>query len=219
MQEHTVVQKGENMSIGLRILSITLSIAGILSFAWFLLGSTAYFQRGMDIVGTTYLWGGGVPLLLLCILFMVLVIKKWTPMDTSDYVGFYATATISVLLSAALAQSVATQGSVEKFRSDTLKITTDGAYEYQIDLINLFQRNSRAQLYLKHVSTGEEQRIPLSIQTQEMITLSMGKVNHWARLEPTEDKMQYILHTTEELGIPEESFIINVEEGRVSRLE
>lgn len=180
------------MSIGLRVLSITLSIAGILSFAWFLLGATAYFQRGMDIIGTTYLWGGGVPLLLLSILFLVFFIKKWAPTSTTDNVGFYTLAVLSVLLSAALIQSVATQGwSDEKVRSDTLKMTTDGAYEYQINLINLFQRNSRAELYLKKLSTGEEQGIPIAIQTQEMITLSMGKVNNWARLEPTEDKMLY----------------------------
>lgn len=63
------------MAIWLKFLLILLMIFNLSSFVWFLLGSTAYFQRGMDIMGTTYLWGAGIPVLLITIVFTIFLFK------------------------------------------------------------------------------------------------------------------------------------------------
>ncbi|GAA0352391.1 hypothetical protein [Bacillus horti] len=86
-------------------------------------------------------------------------------------------------------------------------------------MINVFQRNSHAQLYLKNISTGEEKNIPTDIQTKKMVGLRVKDVNHWVILEPSDGLHQYTLSTTKELGIPIEKFEINVNTGAVKRLE
>ncbi|AIQ17131.1 hypothetical protein H70357_11015 [Paenibacillus sp. FSL H7-0357] len=207
------------MKVWLRILLILSIIFSASSFVWFLLGSTAYFQRGMDIIGTTYLWGGGIPVLLFAVLFIVLLIKRWTPTSRVDYVGICLVVVLSTVLSVALFQSVSTHGwANEKIKSDSIKITADEKYEYRIDLINLFQRNSHARLYLKDIGSGEEMYIPIDIQTRKIIGLGVSKVNHWVELEAMDKASYYILYTTKDLGIPEEEFKIDITAGTSSRV-
>ncbi|WHX49760.1 hypothetical protein QNH46_03505 [Paenibacillus woosongensis] len=208
------------MPIWSRLLLIGIVIFSVFSFVWFLFGSTAYFQRGMDIIGTTYLWGAGVPVLLFAVVFTILLIKEWTPTSGVDYVGICVGMGLSILLSAALIQSVNTHGwANEKIRSDALKISADGKYEYRVDLINVFQRNGSARLYLKNVSTGEETYISTEIQVRKIKTLAIGEVNHWIKLEPTDNVSHYILITTKELGIPEEKFEIDIATRTSRKLE
>lgn len=207
------------MPIWLRILLIAIVIFSVSSFVWFLLGSTAYFQRGMDIIGTTYFWGAGIPVLLFAVVFTILLIKGWAPTSGIDYVGIGVALVLTILISAALIQSVNIHGwAKEKIRSDSLKTTADSKYEYRIDLINLFQRNSNARLYLRDIGSGEEMYIPVDIQTHKIVVLRVGKVNHWILLEPTDEPSRYFLSTTGDLGIPEEKFQIDIRAGTSSRV-
>jgi hypothetical protein len=207
------------MKVWLRILLILSIIFSATSVVWFLLGSTAYFQRGMDIIGTTYLWGGGIPVLLFAALFIVLLIKGWAPTSGVDYVVICLVVVLSTILSVALFQSVSTHGwANEKIKSDSIKITADEKYEYRIDLINLFQRNSHARLYLKDLDSGVETYIPIEIQTRKIVGLRVSKVNHWVKLEAMDNASQYILYTTKDLGIPEEEFKIDIIAGTSSRV-
>jgi hypothetical protein len=207
------------MQVLLRLLLIVVILFSASSFVWFLLGSTAYFKRGMDIMGTTYFWGVGIPVLLFAILFTMLLIKGWTPTSGGQYVAVFIGLLISILLSAALTQSVSTHGwANEKIESDSVKVTADKKYEYRIDLINLFQRNSHARLYLKNLGSGEETYIPVDIQTSKIVGLGVKKVNHWVMLEPADTASQYVLYTTKELGIPEEKFKIDILAGTSSRV-
>lgn len=160
------------MAIWLKFLLILLMIFNLSSFVWFLLGSTAYFQRGMDIMGTTYLWGAGIPVLLIKIVFTIFLFKGWIPTSRGDYIGICVWMVLSILLSFVLIQSVSTHGwANEKISSDSLKITSDGKYEYRVNLINLFQKNSHARLYLKDVHSGEEIYISTGIQTRKIVGL------------------------------------------------
>ncbi|WP_199616628.1 hypothetical protein [Paenibacillus alkalitolerans] len=208
------------MHLWLRLLTVVLILFSISSLIWFFVGSTAYFQRMMDIIGTTILIGAGVPVLVLAILYTILSVKGWTPTSSAVYVGFFSGLLLLTLLSASLIHSVNSHGWMkEKIASDTLKITEDGKYEYRIELINLFQRNSRAQLYLKDVGSGEEKYIPVDIQTRKIAGLGVKKVNNWVVLEPAGTSSRYILYTTRELGIPEEKFEIDIMAGISSRLD
>ncbi|MEC0202763.1 hypothetical protein P4H39_09000 [Paenibacillus lautus] len=208
------------MQIWLRLLLIVVIIFSVSSFIWFLLGSTAYFQRGMDIIGTTVFWGAAIPVLLFVGFFTIMLIKGWNPTSRLEYVGISVALLFSILLSIALIQSVSDHGwADEKIESDLIKITEDKKYEYRIDLINLFQKNSRARLYLKDVGSGEVLYIPIDIQTHKIVGLGVKKINHWVILEPTNNDFQYILGTTQELGIPEERFKIDIIAGTSSRVK
>jgi hypothetical protein len=190
------------------------------SFVWFLLGSTAFFQRFWDIIGTTILVGAGIPVVVITTLFTILLIKGWTPNSGLAYTGLLTGLVLLMLLSASLIQSVNTYGWMkERVFSDTLKITVDKKYEYRIELINLFQRNSHARLYLKDVNSGEEKYIPIDIQTRKIVGLGVKKVNHWVMLEPKDNSSHYIMYTTKELGIPEEKFEIDILARTSSRLD
>jgi hypothetical protein len=202
-----------------RLLLIAVIISSVSSCVWFLLGSTAYFQRGMDIIGNSFFWGSAVPVLLLVGLFTILLIKGWTPTNGGQYVVVFLGLLISILLSVTLIQSVSTHGwANEKIESDSVKVTADNKYEYRIDLINLFQKNSHARLYLKDSGSGTETYIPIDIQTRKIVGLGVKKVNHWVMLEPTDTASEYILYTTKDLGIPEEKFEIDIIAGTTSRV-
>ncbi|WP_438349580.1 hypothetical protein ACP8HI_02570 [Paenibacillus sp. FA6] len=208
------------MRVWFRLILIAIIIFSASSFVWFLLGSTAYFQRGMDIIGTTTLGGAGIPILLFAVFLTILLIKGWAPTSGLDYVGICVVLVISTLLSAALIQSVSTHGwANEKIKSDSIKITTDEKYEYRIDLINLFQKNSHARLYLKDVGSGEEMYIPVDVQLRKIAAIGVSEVNHWVMLETTKNSSHYIMYTTEDLGLPEEKFEIDIRAGTSSRLE
>lgn len=208
------------MPVLLRLFLIVVITFSASSLVWFLLGATAYFQRGMDIIGTAYLVGPGILVLLLVFLFSMLLLKGWIPRSKGDYVGICIGLLFSILISVALIQSVSTNGwANEKIRSDTLKMTADQKYEYRVDLINLFQRNSNARLYLKDISSQEEMYIQTEIQSRKIVGLKVSKINHWVKLEPTDNSSLYILHTTAALGIPLEKYEINIETRTSIKLE
>lgn len=199
------------MPIWLRFLIIGIIVLSASTFLWFIIGSTSYLQRGMDIIGTTYLMIAGIPVLLLGVLSAVLLIKGWTPISGIHYIGIFVGLVTSILLSIILLQSVNSHGwTKDDIDKDTLKAMVNGKYEYRIELINLFRRNSNARLYLRNISSGEEKYIPVSIQTHKIIALGVKDVNHWIKLEPTVEPSHYILYTTKELGIPEEKFEIDI---------
>ncbi|MNW44671.1 hypothetical protein D3C74_219100 [compost metagenome] len=208
------------MPIWLKFVVIVIIVLSASSFVWYLLGATAFFQRGMDIVGTTYLLIAGIPVLLSAILFTLLLIKGWFPTSGVHYIGMCVGLVISILLSAILIYSVNSHGwTKEEIQSDSLQTTVDGKYEYRIELINLFQRNSNARIYLRDVGSDEEKYIPVNIQTRKIIVLGVKDVNHWIILEPTDKPFVYFMSTTKELGIPEEKFEIDIATRTSRKLE
>lgn len=209
------------VQIWLKILWIVVTIFSAVSLVWFLLGSTSNFHRVLDIVGTYLLIQAWIPALAIMILSIVLLIIGWTPSSRVTYIGFFSGFILLLFLSVSLIQNVSAQGWLnEKITSDSLKISSDGKYEYRINLINLFQKNSHARLYLKVVSTGEELRIPIDIQTDKIVGLGVKKVNNWVMLEPLDvSSSRYILYTTKELGITEQRFELDIIEGTSKKLE
>lgn len=208
------------MPIWLRLIVFVIIILSASSVLWFILGATSYLQRPMDIIGTVYLFIAGIPLFLMVIFFIRILIKQWTPTSGVHYIGICLGLVISIFLTTILINSVNSHGwTKEQIESDSLKTTADGKYEYRIELINLFQRNSHARLYLKDVGSGEEKYISVNIQTRKIIVLGVKDVNHWIILEPTAQPSAYFLSTTKELGIPEEKFEVDIETRTSKKLE
>jgi len=95
--------------------------------------------------------------------------------------------------------------------SDTLRPTDDGLFEYRLDLINLFQRNARARLFVRDLTTGEEMYIPLRISVRGVGVISTPGGNFLrARMVQGELDGQYILRIP--AGAPHRRTLID---GRV----
>lgn len=191
-----------------------------MSLIWFILGSTASFQRSLDIVGSVTLTFVGIPSLVLTLVSIRMLLKRWVPTSGIAYASFIVGIVLLIFLSVVLIKSVDTRGWItEKVTSDSLKFTADEKYEYRIDIINVFQKNSRAQLHVRNVATGEISRIPISMQTEKIVTLRIEKVNNWVFMEPTEISEKYILHTTSDLGVPKKKFEIDIAEETAKEIK
>ncbi len=208
------------MSISYRILWLLLTIINIASVIWYILASTAAFQRSLDLVATVRIVYFGVPSLILSISSLVLILKRWAPASNFNKMGLNIVLFLLLVLSAYLFMNVSTKGWLtDIIRSDSVKTTSDNKYEYRLDLVNLFQRNSHAKLYTKNKSSGVEKYIELNINTQEIIVITSDNVNNWVELEPTGKEDIYYLNTAKSLMIPIESFEIDINNGSVKKLE
>jgi len=206
--------------VHLKFIWILALLINLFAILWFIIGSTANFQREIDVVTTVIFVYCGIPSIIIIILSVILLIKGWPPASMWGIAGVTILTVCMLLLSLPLFKNVNTSGWLtEKITSDTLQITTDGQYEYQLELVNLFQNNSYARLYIKNVSTDGEKRIPLDLPVEEIRGLSVSKDNHWITLINTDVENMYILRTTEDFPLSGISYEINVGIGETVRVE
>lgn len=195
---------------------ILVTILCAVSIVWFLFGTTANFQRSIDLVTTiifVYLW---FPALILVVISTTLLLKGWTPYNKLHYIILWIMILLVIYLSVYLFKGVNTQGWLnDSIRSDPIKITSDGKYEYRFELVNLFQKNSRGQLYLKDISTGKEMYISVNVDSHEIhgIRVLRGDDWAWAMMYPSNMLDHYELITTDNLPVPEKRFLIDIKEG------
>ncbi|GAB6929086.1 hypothetical protein JCM10914A_30690 [Paenibacillus sp. JCM 10914] len=196
-----------------KLLWIGAAIFGVYSLIWFVMGATSNFQRQMDLPETVKLMFLGGPTLFLLVLSFWLFIVKWNISSKVSHFFFIVGLLVLITFSIILIKNTTTEGWLEeRVKSDSIKITSDQLYEYRIDLVNAFQKNSYARLYVRDVSTNEEKNIALDIETRNIVVLFSGvDKTDWVYMEPTDISGNYILNTTEELGIPEERFKIDME--------
>lgn len=195
-------------------------IANVAAFLWFILGATANFQRRLDLVGFPTLILFGIPSLILVVL-SILLIRSSINSNLLTY-AFASIIIFSLLyLISPMVEAVRTEGWLKDYiQSDPIKITSDGLYEYRIDLINTNQKDSRERLYLKNISTGEEMFISVDINTKDLKGLTVARKNWaWVLMIPTNEAEIYELSTTNQLHMPKKIFLINVREGTAQRLE
>ncbi|MED1782885.1 hypothetical protein P4V43_13770 [Brevibacillus fortis] len=199
------------MQLLLRLMWVITVLVNLSGVIWFVLGSTANFQRGMDLISTVLLLYLGIPSIILVVVSSFLLLKKWSPSRWWEFIGVLIIVISLLLLTPHLYKNVETSGWLtEKIRTDSIQQTPDGRFEYCMELINLFQKNSSARLYLKNTETLEEIRIHLEFPTKEITGVSWGDVNYFVKLEPTTNSNIYILNTTEEFPFPNEKYEINI---------
>lgn len=115
-----------------------------------------------------------------------------------------------------------TQGWIyDEISRDPIISTTDGKYEYSVELINLFQKNSRERLYLMNLRTGEIIYIGIDINDDEIhgIRDRSGDDWKWALLIPTEVPDNYELTTTDYLPVKKKKLLIDIKHKTAQRLE
>ncbi|RAP24774.1 hypothetical protein C2W64_02781 [Brevibacillus laterosporus] len=194
-----------------KVLLIGASILNFLAIIWFALGSTANFNRGVDLVTTVIMIVIGVPAIILFAISLLIFFAKGG--DLNGWKKFFAPYLITSMCftSLILFLNVNTNGWLtENVRSDLQQRTTDNRYEYCIELVNIFQKNSSARLYLKNIQTSEEIRIPLNLPTNEIQGLSTKK--YFIYLGTTANTNIYKLVTTKQSPFPNFEFEINIQD-------
>lgn len=207
MRIFTVVFKG------IWIISVAINIASLL---WLVVGSTANFQRSMDIVARYTLFSVGIFSIILITLSIFYLLK--TKKQNIGISGCAIACVFSLLL---LGCSYMNQDGVvdkewfhDSVNQDPIKSTADSKYDYRLEIINRGQKNVRQQLYVKELSTKKEKYIDVHIKMEPSYGYSLGTGDWaWAWLKSTDHVNEYILTTTMELGVPIQSFKININEG------
>jgi len=223
-------KRSDKMTIFIRTVWIIATAVLSLAIIWFLLASTAFFNRGIDLVETfifIFVWA---PALVVTVLLWIWLRKGWMPKELNSQIMLLAIIiALTIGFSTALFNRATPYGwLIPVVRSDWTQTTSDGKFEYRLEVINLFQRNARAQLYVRSIYTGDEMIIPTGINARELTTLPMHNRSHseelilsrvWSNLVPHETSATiYILSTTEILRINIERFEINMETGTAERI-
>lgn len=216
-----------------RVIKITwlLSIVAILmSIVWFVLASTAAFQRNFDLVSTVLLLMAGVPALLFVAASICTLKTAWMPKSLLLRILLLICIVIVALsfVTLFISNSSIIGWLKESVTKDYLQFTDDTQYEYRLEIVNLFQKNSFARLYIRNVETKEESFIRLDIPTNEMYAISGGEgyvypepgiPPVWTKLELTDKKDTYLLSTTEQFDRDNKYvFYIDVSKERAESL-
>ena len=200
-----------------------------LSMLYYLIGSTAFFQRNIDLIRTVVLFAVGGPVFVFIILSVLALKKDWFP---TQFVGKISLLIIIIIFSlisvTTLLRYTNPHGWIkENVLKDYTQTTIDNKYEYRLELVNLFQKNSFARIYIKDISNDYETKISLDIPVceKDVIIGGEGYTNSdlniygvWSELTPSDTKGIYVLTTTE-LFDSENSycFQINIEDKTAIR--
>jgi len=194
------------------IMYVSLAIS-IPALIFWILGTTAGFQRmGLDLLSTVVLAIHWVPTLVLTV-FTIVSLKNGLRYKSGLYI---ATTIILIIISVQLftSDTINTYGWLrERVTSGNLHSTQDGKFEYRLDLINLFQRNSSARLFVRNLETREEKIISLPMNTRRIGGVSHGSHVHWITMEPTNVNYLYIVRTVNGIGwqLDYEAYKVDIE--------
>ena len=201
-----------------------------LSLTWFLFGATANFQRTPDLLGVAVFIFFWWPALIMTVISIFALITGWMPKSLQRQISLAATMTfLAIFLTPIFFQSVNTDGWLkENVERDISQITSDEKYEYRLELVNLFQRNSYARLHVIDVATDNEMLIPLDICTREIAIVTFSNVTNLedsntkealTEMNSTDRENIYMLSTTERIYSGFYIFEIDLSLGTSRRVE
>jgi len=179
----------------IRVAFIPIIALSIFSSIWWIVGSTAGLNRFWGIIGTNILTFLVLPLLAMAVFAFFRIVrpspKKALSLTVIITLGILMT-TISIFL-IGIAPTVSEIP--DAISSDSIRPTDDGLYEYRFELVNAFQRNASARLFVRDLETQEEMYISLPISMRGIHGLSTpaGREFLWARMERDEVSGYYIL--------------------------
>lgn len=205
-----------------KYIKITFGIIGGIGFffaAWMLLGFTANFQRTIDLVGTVMLVLIGIPLIVLSSVSLYFCLSKKALRGSVMQIVIIVLSIVMISMAWHTVNRISAAGWLEEaVTTDTIKTTSDDKYQYCIELINVFQRNSSSRLFVKNIESGDEKRIEIDLPVDRIGVLFLNDED-WVYLEPTDTRNVYRLSTTNKLPFPIEHFEINLETDQVKKVE
>ena len=133
------------MPIVIKVIWIGAVIAVLVSMVWFILGSTAFFNRGFDLVMTgtfVFFW---IPASVFVVVIVVLLKTGKIPFSmVAQIVVSVVIVAIAVFFITTFFRNTNTYGWLRERveRNNVVQTTEGGRYEYELALINPYQRNS-----------------------------------------------------------------------------
>ncbi len=117
------------MSTWIKFIWIATTLINLSVFVWFLVGATSNFQRSLDLVGIPIILFYGIPSLIVNIISIVILIRKWNAqlsVNTMIVGGVF----IFILLFCTPAFVTALQNTVksDQVESDTVSYISDQKY-------------------------------------------------------------------------------------------
>jgi len=154
--------------------SLTMGIA----ILWFLLGTTANFQRGIDLVTTIKF----IVIWLPAIIFLILpLFVRKRPNRVAFSFFIWPLIGIHFFLAIQLFNSVEIEGWLkDSVSSEPIQTTTDGLYNYRLELINMYQKNSSARLLIQDMRTKQDIYIPIEVEGEEVQRNWQEKGGNWS---------------------------------------
>ncbi|OWR31176.1 hypothetical protein CDO73_08550 [Saccharibacillus sp. O23] len=205
------------MRLWLKISLSTLGVCGIALVAWLLLGYTANFQRTPDLIATVKLFMIALPLFLLSLLCLLSVRTPKIQLRLPLHLALLGATILMGIFAWNDARTIERVGWLEPYvQSDTLKITEDGRYVYQVEVANLAQRNRSARLFVEKREGGWEQRIRLEMSAQEMHDMVYSG-SDWGRLVAGEGAYGFVLSPTDEVPEADWNFAVDLKNGQAHR--
>lgn len=188
------------------ISSFTIGIAVI----WFLLGTTANFQRGIDLITTIKFVVIWFPAIILLVIPLILIRSQ----RRFEYTILIWPLIIShFFLAVQLYKAVDIEGWLtEAISREPVKTTSDGMYDYRLELINSYQKNSFARLYIHDNVKGHDIYIPVKLKVDEVQIkwLGEGEKWSWSLLSRLKDENQFELHISRVSSLPSLIFHVDI---------
>ena len=176
---------------------VIITIISILAVARWIFNTTSGFNREFDLMNTIILVVFLVPLGLAIIFAVIQLIRIGV---TPESVLSKATVIVLCAIMAPLSLAITfvpflSPGPIRDYiYADSIRPTDDGLFEYRLELINAFQRNASARLFVRDLNSEEEMYIPIDILDGSLggFSIPHGQSFLWGRLEPSEVSGQYI---------------------------
>lgn len=113
------------------IVVVLFNLSGVL---WFVFGATANFQRGIDLISTVILLTHVIPSIILIIVSIYWLAKRRAAINEIKVSIVMILNLFMIALTPSMFKYVNTSGWLtEKITRDTVQLTADGKYEYQIE--------------------------------------------------------------------------------------
>ncbi len=131
----------------------TTILVNLAVFIWFLVGATSNFQRSLDLVGMPIILLCGIPSLMINMISIVVLIRKWnSPLSISTLIYGIIFIFILIFCTPAFINALEYTAKQEQVESDPFRRTSDQKYKYNLEIINMSQRNNQVNLIVKEVS-------------------------------------------------------------------
>ncbi|CAM4107896.1 hypothetical protein GCM10007362_34090 [Saccharibacillus endophyticus] len=215
-KEHEKENRVESIlfRVGLGIVGIVQLILVI----WMVLGYTAAFQMIPDLIGTVVMVLEGIPMLLLSVLSLIMSFgrPRWSGRILRILVLSASIFLISIAWNSVKELSPEAW-LTERVDSNMFKITEDDRYVYQIEIVNRYQRNEHARLFVERRIGAQEKYIELDLSSAEMSGMLYSEYD-WGELTLKQGKYIYLLSPSPERGNADWQFEVNMADWTAKRI-
>ena len=215
---------------------VTITIINTLAILRWIYGMTSGFNRIPDLIQTILIVIAVVPLLAMVIISIAFTASVKTSKKETRYVAPIVLGVFTALIAGYILSIP--MNTDDRVVGDTMRPTDDGLFEYRVEIINPFQRNTRIRVLVREESSQEEILIYLNIPAREIgghTDISGNTI--WARMESLGMEGQYVLRfpaglsfrniyingisyrTRELFTVGDSSFLIDIPNRTATRIE